>query len=48
MRAPWIAAYAEYGVTVNSGEFDGLAFQAAVDAIAAALEQKGLGEKRVQ
>jgi leucyl-tRNA synthetase len=48
VRAPWIAAYGEYGVTVNSGEFSGLEFQAAVDAIAAALEKKGLGRKRVQ
>ena len=24
VRAPWIAAYAEHGVTVNSGEFSGL------------------------
>ncbi len=48
VRAPWIPAYAEYGITVNSGQFSGLTFQAAVDAIAAALEQKGLGSKRVQ
>jgi leucyl-tRNA synthetase len=48
VRAPWIAAYAEHGVTVNSGEFSGLTFQAAVDAIAAALEKKGLGRERVQ
>jgi leucyl-tRNA synthetase len=48
VRAPWIAAYAEYGVTVNSGEFSGLGYQEAVDAIAAALEKKGLGRKRVQ
>jgi leucyl-tRNA synthetase len=48
VRAPWIPAYAEYGVTVNSAEFSGLTFQAAVDAIAAALENKGLGRKRVQ
>jgi leucyl-tRNA synthetase len=46
--APWIPAYSEYGVTVNSGEFSGLEFQAAVDAIAQALEKKGLGRKRVQ
>jgi len=46
--APWQAAYAEPGVIVNSGEFDGLDFQPAVDAIAAALEAKGLGRKRVQ
>jgi leucyl-tRNA synthetase len=38
----------EHGVTVNSGEFSGLAFQAAVDAIAAALEARGIGKKRVQ
>src|SRR6516164_4666039 len=48
VRAPWIAAYSEYGVTVNSGEFSGLNSPAAMDAIAAALEQKGLGRKRVQ
>ncbi|HEX4649506.1 MAG TPA: leucine--tRNA ligase, partial [Steroidobacteraceae bacterium] len=48
VRAPWIPAYAEHGVTVNSGEFSGLDFQSAVDAIAAALEKKGLGRKRVQ
>jgi len=46
--APWQDAYAEHGVTVNSGAFDGLEFQAAVDAIAAALEAKGLGRKRLQ
>ncbi|HVN45790.1 MAG TPA: leucine--tRNA ligase [Steroidobacteraceae bacterium] len=48
VRAPWIPAYAEYGVTVNSGEFSGLSSQAAMDAIATALEAKGLGRKRVQ
>jgi len=48
VREPWIPAYSEYGITVNSGEFSDLAFQAAVDAIAAALEKKGLGSKRVQ
>ncbi len=48
VRAPWIAAYSDPGVTVNSGDFSGLAFQAAVDAIATALENKGLGSKRVQ
>jgi leucyl-tRNA synthetase len=48
VHAPWLPAYAEHGVTVNSGEFSGLTFQAAVDAIAAALEKHGLGRKRVQ
>ena len=46
--APWLPDYAEYGITMNSGAFDGLDFQSAVDAIAAALEKKGLGKKRVQ
>ena len=45
---PWQDAFSEYGLTMNSGEFDGLEFQAAVDAIAAALEKKGLGKKRTQ
>ena len=48
VRAPWLAAYAEYGVTVNSGEFSGLTSQEAIDAIAVSLEKKGLGRKRVQ
>src|SRR5215469_10999824 len=48
VRAPWIAEYSEYGITVNSGEFSGLEYQAAVDAIAASLEKRGLGRKRVQ
>ncbi|HTS54337.1 MAG TPA: leucine--tRNA ligase [Burkholderiales bacterium] len=46
--SPWRDAYAAHGMTVNSGPFDGLEFQAAVDAIAEALERKGLGRKRVQ
>jgi leucyl-tRNA synthetase len=46
--APWIDAYGEAGVTVDSGEFSGLDSVAAVDAIAAALAAKGLGAKRVQ
>src|SRR5262249_44825011 len=37
VRAPWIAAYSEYGETVNSGEFSGLSSQEAIDAIATAL-----------
>ena len=46
--APWIPAYGERGLTVDSGEFSGLESDAAVDAIAAALEARGLGAKRVQ
>ena len=48
IEAPWQSAYGEHGITVNSGEFSGLDFQAAVDAIAAQLERGGLGRKRVQ
>ncbi len=48
VSAPWQDAYGEYGITVNSGEFSGLDHQAAVDAIAAALEARGIGRKRVQ
>jgi leucyl-tRNA synthetase len=45
---PWQDAYADHGVTVDSGEFSGLDFEPAIDAIATALEQKHLGRKRVQ
>jgi leucyl-tRNA synthetase len=48
VRAPWLPAYSEYGITINSGEFSGLEYPAAVDAIAAALQRKGLGRKRIQ
>ncbi|WP_119155185.1 leucine--tRNA ligase [Caldimonas tepidiphila] len=34
------------GVTVNSGAYDGLSYKAAVDAVAADLAAKGLGEKK--
>jgi leucyl-tRNA synthetase len=36
------------GACVNSGNYDGLAYEAAVDAIAADLKAKGLGDKQVQ
>jgi len=44
---------AQYGSTIgteciNSGKYDGLNFEQAVDAIAADLAAKGLGEKKVQ
>jgi leucyl-tRNA synthetase len=48
LRAPWMPEYGEYGITVNSGEFSGLEFRAAVSAIAASLEKRGLGKQRVQ
>jgi leucyl-tRNA synthetase len=38
----------EKGVCVNSGKYDGLSYDKAVDAIAADLSAKGLGEKKVQ
>ncbi|MGE6778418.1 leucine--tRNA ligase [Vreelandella titanicae] len=38
------AAYAEYGKLVNSGQFDGLDFEQAFDAIAAKLAELGRGE----
>ncbi|MEZ9523669.1 leucine--tRNA ligase [Enterovibrio norvegicus] len=41
------AAHTEKGVLFNSGEFDGLAFEAAFDAIAAKLESEGKGHKTV-
>jgi leucyl-tRNA synthetase len=46
--APWKPEYAEYGVCINSGPYDGLGYQDAVDRIAADLGRKKLGEKQVQ
>jgi leucyl-tRNA synthetase len=43
----WLPEFGEHGVCINSGKYDGLGFQAAVDAIAADLQAKGLGEKQV-
>ena len=37
----------EHGTCVKSGKYDGLAYRAAVDAVASDLAAKGLGEKRV-
>ncbi|MCR4303402.1 MAG: leucine--tRNA ligase [Gallionella sp.] len=46
----WAEWYAdkELGLCVNSGKYDGLNYKQAVDAIAADLTAKGLGEKKVQ
>ena len=41
------AAYTEKGTLINSGEFDGLSFEAAFDAIAAKLAAEGKGEIKV-
>lgn len=40
-------AYTEKGRLMNSGEFDGLGFEAAFDVIVAKLGERGLGEKTV-
>lgn len=48
IEIPLHEAYVEYGITFDSGEFSGLTSEAAIDAIAVALQQKGLGEKKVQ
>ena len=36
----------QHGVAINSGKYNGLTFKAAVDAVAADLSAKGLGEKK--
>ncbi len=41
------AAYTEKGILFNSGEFDGMTFQEAFDAIAAKLESENKGKKTV-
>jgi leucyl-tRNA synthetase len=46
--APWKPEYAEHGVLINSGPYSGLDYRQAVEAIAADLGKKKLGEKQVQ
>jgi leucyl-tRNA synthetase len=43
----WESWYADHGVCVHSGKYDGLAYDAAIEAIAADLAAKGLGEKKI-
>ncbi len=43
----WQAWYADYGVCVNSGKYNGLDYQQSVNAIASDLKIKGLGDKQV-
>jgi leucyl-tRNA synthetase len=45
----WQEWYAdkEHGICVNSGKYDGLSYQAAVDAVARDLAAQGTGEKKV-
>ena len=47
-KSTWQDWYAEKGrgVAINSGKYDGLAFKACVDAVAADLAAAGLGEKK--
>ena len=40
--------FTDHGICINSGEYDGLNFEQASDAIAADLQAKGWGEKKVQ
>ncbi|MBI2294660.1 MAG: leucine--tRNA ligase [Betaproteobacteria bacterium] len=47
LELPLKAAHLEYGVCFNSGQYDGLDYEQAVDTIAADLQAKGLGEKQV-
>ena len=44
----WQEWYADYGVCVNSGPYDGMAYAQAVEAIAGDLSSKGCGQKQVQ
>jgi leucyl-tRNA synthetase len=44
--AAWEPWYSDHGRCVNSGPYDGLDYQAAVDAVARDLQAEGLGEKR--
>ena len=48
VSSEWQAAYGEHGQLINSGEFDGLDFAGAFDAIEAALIRKDLGKSRTQ
>ncbi len=45
--AGWEPWYGEHGRCIGSGKYDGLDYQGAIDAIAADLGAKGLGEKQV-
>ncbi|HEX7234651.1 MAG TPA: leucine--tRNA ligase, partial [Nitrosospira sp.] len=48
LSIPLQQAYVEQGITFDSGQFSGLGFDAAVEAIADELGKKGLGTKRTQ
>jgi leucyl-tRNA synthetase len=44
--AAWEPWYSDHGRCINSGQYDGLEYEAAVDAVARDLRALGLGEKR--
>ncbi len=44
----WSDIFEQKGVCINSGKYDGLDYEQAVDAIAADLAAQGLGDKQVQ
>ncbi len=46
-RNDWLPAFAEYGCLFNSGKYNDLNSEAAIDAIAADLGAMGLGEKKI-
>ena len=48
LELPLQAAYTEHGILFDSGDFNGLDFSQASDAIAAALAAKNLGKRRTQ
>jgi leucyl-tRNA synthetase len=45
--AAWQPWYSEHGRCINSGRYDGLEYEPAVNAVAMDLQAKGLGEKRI-
>lgn len=45
---PLTQAYTEHGICINSGQFNGLSFEQASDAISSALSARNLGKKRTQ
>jgi leucyl-tRNA synthetase len=47
LELPLKAAYVEHGLCIDSGRYDGLDYHQSVDAIAADLKARGLGDKQV-
>jgi leucyl-tRNA synthetase len=44
----WDDSYTDHGRCINSGKYNGLEYQQAVDSIASDLQKKNLGEKQIQ